>query len=79
MLWFISAEKWSLLVLDSLLEVLNSDSRLQIGTVVLLSFLTGGLFFSMSGLHSVIVKQPLLNRLISLRERSAYQKILKAL
>jgi MscS family membrane protein len=77
MLWFISAEKWSLLVLDSLLEVLNSDSRLQIGTVVLLSFLTGGLFFSMSGLHSVIVKQPLLNRLISLRERSAYQKILK--
>lgn len=67
-------------MLDSLFEVLNSDGRLQISALALvglLAFISGGLFLPILGLRSMSFTQSLTTRFISLRERVAYQKVLK--
>jgi len=67
-------------VLDSLFEVLNSDGRLQIGALgltLLLAFISGGLFLPILGLRSMSFAQSLITRFISLKERVAYQKVVK--
>ncbi|WP_414588613.1 mechanosensitive ion channel family protein [Scytonema sp. PCC 10023] len=67
-------------MLDSLFEVLNSDGRLQIGALgltLLLAFISGGLFLPILGLRSMSFAQSLITRFISLKERVAYQKVVK--
>jgi MscS family membrane protein len=67
-------------VLDSLFEVLNSDGRLQIGALGLtwlLAFISGGFFLSILGLRTMSFVQSLITRFISLKERVAYQKVVK--
>jgi MscS family membrane protein len=74
------SKKWSLLVLDSLFEVLNSDGRLQIGALGLtwlLAFISGGFFLPILGLRTMSFVQSLITRFISLKERLAYQKVVK--
>lgn len=63
-----------------LIEVFNSDGRLQIGWLgltVLLAFMSGGLFFSKVSLDNVSFPKSLKTRLTSWRERAAYQKVVK--
>ncbi|WP_017314157.1 mechanosensitive ion channel family protein [Mastigocladopsis repens] len=67
-------------MLDSLFEVLNSDGRLHIGALGLtwlLAFISGGLFLPILGLRSMSFAQSLITRFISLKERVAYQKVVK--
>jgi len=67
-------------VLDSLFEVLNSDGRLQIGALGLtwlLAFISGGFFLPILGLRTMSFVQSLITRFISLKERLAYQKVVK--
>jgi MscS family membrane protein len=67
-------------VLDSLFEILNSDGRLHIGALGLtwlLAFISGGLFLPILGLRSMSFAQSLITRFISLKERVAYQKVVK--
>lgn len=67
-------------MLDSLFEVLNSDGRLQIGPLGLtwlLAFISGGLFLPILGLRTMSFVQSLITRFISLKERVAYQKVVK--
>jgi MscS family membrane protein len=67
-------------VLDSLFEVLNSDGRLQIGALGLtwlLAFISGGFFLPILGLRTMSFVQSLITRFISLKERVAYQKVVK--
>lgn len=67
-------------MLDSLFKVLNSDGRFQIsalGLVGLLAFISGGLFLPILGLRSMSFVQSLTTRFISLKERVAYQKVVK--
>ncbi|MBW4502567.1 MAG: mechanosensitive ion channel family protein [Scytonema hyalinum WJT4-NPBG1] len=67
-------------MLDSLFEVLNSDGRLQIGALGLtwlLAFISGGFFLPILGLRTMSFVQSLITRFISLKERVAYQKVVK--
>ena len=67
-------------MLDSLFEVLNSDGRLQIGALGLtwlLAFISGGFFLPILGLRTMSFVQSLITRFISLKERLAYQKVVK--
>ncbi|BAZ20698.1 hypothetical protein NIES4073_15750 [Kalymmatonema gypsitolerans NIES-4073] len=67
-------------MLDSLFEILNNDGRLHIGALGLtwlLAFISGGLFLPILGLRSMSFAQSLITRFISLKERVAYQKVVK--